>query len=237
MTGITRRNLLAFAATRPALSQARKLKLIVVGGHPDDPESGCGGAIARYADAGHDVVCLYLTRGEAGIRGKSADEAAAIRTRECEAACRILRARPLFAGQIDGATEVNGARYEDFRKLLAAENPDVVFTQWPIDTHRDHRAASLLTYDCWRAAPQSFSLYYYEVMSGSQTQTFQPTVYVDITATEKRKRDACYAHASQDPDRFYGHHAKMNEFRGLEARVRYAEGFVHHPLSPPGRLP
>src|SRR5215475_6104846 len=82
MTGITRRNLLAFAATRPALSQARKLKIIVVGGHPDDPESGCGGAIARYADAGHDVVCLYLTRGEAGIRGKSADEAAAIRTRE-----------------------------------------------------------------------------------------------------------------------------------------------------------
>ena len=37
----------------------RKAKLVVVGGHPDDPESGCGGTMARFADLGHEVVALY----------------------------------------------------------------------------------------------------------------------------------------------------------------------------------
>src|SRR6478735_5375468 len=91
-----------------------KLKIVVVGGHPDDPESGCGGTMARLADLGHEVVALYLTRGEAGIAGKSHQEASTIRTAECREACKILKARPFFAGQLDGATEVNPARYDEF---------------------------------------------------------------------------------------------------------------------------
>src|SRR5215213_11123469 len=67
------------------------LKVLVTGGHPDDPESGCGGTIARYADEGHDVAVLYLTRGEGGIRQKTHDEAAAIRSAEAGKACRILK--------------------------------------------------------------------------------------------------------------------------------------------------
>jgi hypothetical protein len=42
----------------------RKLKLVVTGGHPGDPECGCAGTIARYSELGHDVVLLYLNRGE-----------------------------------------------------------------------------------------------------------------------------------------------------------------------------
>ena len=45
--------------------------MVCVGAHPDDPESGCGGTLARYAAAGHRVTVLYLTRGEAGIAGQS----------------------------------------------------------------------------------------------------------------------------------------------------------------------
>ena len=234
---ITRRQLLALGAAVPTLAQERELKVVVVGGHPDDPESGCGGTMARYADGGHRVTALYLTRGEAGISGKPAAEAALIRSRECEIACTILRARPVFAGQVDGATEVNSARYEVFRKLLVAEDPDVIFAQWPIDTHRDHRAASLLTYDFWRGSAKRVPLYYYEVMTGSQTQNFSPTDYVDITSSEKRKLDACFAQASQNPEEFYRHHARMNEFRGLERRVRYSEAFIRHSASPAGWLP
>ena len=81
------------------------LRIVCVGGHPDDPESGCGGTLARYAAAGHDVTIVYLTRGERGIDGKSLDEAARIRTAEADAACKIIGAKPEFFGQIDGATE------------------------------------------------------------------------------------------------------------------------------------
>ena len=249
MDTISRRGLLGRSASVAAVAAAplttfaadtphdRKLKIIVAGAHPDDPESAAGGTMARYADLGHDVVALYLTRGEAGIRGKSHDEAAAIRTEESKKACEILKARPIFAGQIDGSTEVNVARYDDYRKRLDAERPDLVFTHWPIDTHRDHRAVSLLTYDAWLRLDKPFALFYFEVMTGTQTQCFRPTHYVDITATEQRKRDACFAHASQDPPHFYDMHSVMNQFRGMEHGCKYAEAFVHEDQGPQGMLP
>ena len=188
--------------------------------------------MARFADLGHEVVAVYLTRGEAGIAGKSHDEAAAIRTAECLEACKILKARPVFAGQIDGSTEINAARYDEMRKLLEQEQPDIVLTHWPIDTHRDHRAASFLVYDAWLRLDRKFTLYYFEVMSGSQTQSFAPTDYVDITATEDRKRAACFAHKSQNPAEFYAHHDLMNRFRGKESGHRFAEAFVRHVPEP-----
>src|SRR2546430_6083954 len=83
----------AFAA-EPAPPSPALLKVLITGAHPDDPESGCGGTIARYTDAGHAVTVLYLTRGEGGIKGKTHDEAAAIRSAEAETACQSLKARP-----------------------------------------------------------------------------------------------------------------------------------------------
>ena len=64
--------------------------------------------------------------------------------------------------------------------------------------------------------------------SGSETQNFAPTDHVDITATEGRKRAACFAHKSQDPVGFYEHHTLMNRFRGVENGHKYAEAFVRH---------
>jgi LmbE family N-acetylglucosaminyl deacetylase len=205
----------------------RKLKIVVAGAHPDDPETGCGGTIAQYTREGHDVTILYLTRGEAGIPGKTHAEAARIRTAEAEKACAILKAKPVFAGQIDGDTFVGNARYAEFRKLMDAETPDIVFTQWPVDSHRDHRATSLLTYDAWLAGGRRFDLYYYEVDAGEQTQNFHPTDYVDIDATLEIKHNACFAHQSQLPaTTFWPLHSKMQQFRGIECGVKNAEAFI-----------
>jgi len=232
MTDIGRRDLLLGGAATLLpidLQDRRKLKIVAAGGHPDDPESGAGGTLARYADLGHDAINLYLTRGEGGIPGKSGEEAAAIRTAEIEKACAILKARAIFAGQIDGSSEVNPARYDDFRKILVDEKPDIVLTHWPVDTHRDHRTVSLLVYDAWLRLGRKFALYYFEVNPGAQTQHFHPTHYVDITSTEARKKEACYAHVSQNPPGFYDkYHEPMQRARGLEAGVRSAEGFIRH---------
>src|SRR5207244_599218 len=86
--------------------------------------------LARYAALGHAVTIIYLTRGERGISGKSLEEAARIRSAECEAACRIIGAKPAFFGQIDGATELTKAHVDAMTQLLSAENPDIVFTHW-----------------------------------------------------------------------------------------------------------
>ncbi len=225
---MTRRELLELplAATLVPAQAAGKLRVAVVGGHPDDPESGCGGTMARYAVLGHEVIAVYLTRGEAGIKGKAPAEAAAIRTREAEAACRILGARPVFSTQINGASELNAARYAEFSKLLLGLEPDIVFAHWPIDTHRDHRVASLVAYDAWQTAARKFALHYFEVMTGVQTQNFHPCEFIDITAVEDKKRQACFAHQSQDPAGFWSLHEEMDKFRGLECGAKAAEGFV-----------
>src|SRR5947207_5827200 len=225
----TRRDMLALSF--PALVTAQtaprsRLSVVCVGGHPDDPESGCGGTLARYSALGHSVTIVYLTRGEAGIAGKPHDEAAAIRTAESEAACKILGAKPLFAGQIDGETVVDKSAAESLARLISGAQPDVVLTQWPIDTHMDHQAASTLTYRAWLLGGRRFELFYYEVDLGAQTMAFHPTDYVDITAVREKKKAALFAHKSQDGEGVYRrHHEIMENFRGRESGAAAAEAF------------
>ncbi|MBP5229389.1 MAG: PIG-L family deacetylase [Bacteroidales bacterium] len=201
--------------------------VLVIGAHPDDPETGCGGTMILLKKAGYDVVSVYLTRGEAGIAGKSHDEAAKIRVEEAENACKVTGARHIFLSQIDGSTEINKARYDEMLKLIQNEDPDIVFTHWPVDGHRDHRICSILVYDSWRRSGRSFDLYYFEVMTGTQTQNFNPTDYVDITSVLEEKHKACECHVSQDmKPLFEGWHTPMEVFRGLENRCNAAEAFV-----------
>ena len=210
-------------------SKGSRKKILVIGAHPDDPETAAGGTICLLTDAGHEVVCVYFTRGEAGISGKSHDEAASIRVKEAEAACAVMGTRPLFMNQIDGATEVNKDRYQEMIEMLEREKPDVVITHWPIDGHRDHAICGILVLDAWRRLDRCFELYYFEVMSGTQTQLFHPTDWVDITATQERKYKACYCHESQGlKEAMDNWHTPMERFRGIECRCTAAEAFLHH---------
>jgi LmbE family N-acetylglucosaminyl deacetylase len=219
-------------AEQPA---GQKLKVIVAGGHPGDPEYGCGGTVARFTSLGHEVVLLYLND------GAWPPTSAPTRIAEAKRACEILKARPAYAGQVNGHAVVDNGHYEEYAKIIDAEKPDLVFTQWPIDNHRDHRAITMLTYDAWRQSEKRFALYYYEVSDGEDTLQFSPSHYVDITATEPGKRAACYAHASQTPDRYYALQDQVAAVRGIESGYNRAEAFVlqlqspHDPLQVLGR--
>jgi GlcNAc-PI de-N-acetylase len=114
-----------------------KLKVVVTGGHPGDPEYGCGGTIARYADLGHEVVLLYLNRGE-WPGNPLLEDAKSVRIAEAKKACQILKARPAFAGQLNGAAIVDAAHYEKFQRILEAEQPNLVFTHL---AHRQPRGS------------------------------------------------------------------------------------------------
>ena len=137
------------------------VNVVCVGGHPDDPESGCGGTLALLAGQGHKVTIIYLTTGEAGIEGKSHTQAAAIRKQEALNACKVLNAKAVFAGQIDGDTIVNTEWIEKISGLIENENPSIVFTHWPIDSHKDHQAASLLAIQSWLRAGKKYPLYFF----------------------------------------------------------------------------
>jgi LmbE family N-acetylglucosaminyl deacetylase len=203
------------------------LKVVCVGAHPDDPESGCGGTLAKFAGMGHAVTIIYLTRGEAGIAGKSNDASAAIRTREATEACTILKTKPVFAGQIDGDTILNNDWVKKMQQLISDEKPDIVFTHWPLDVHKDHQVASILTIQVWMRTKEKFDLYFFEVCAGEQTIIFRPTDYVDISNVQEQKKKALYCHRSQDPPSIYDcGHAAMEDFRGREMGVKAAEAFV-----------
>ncbi len=55
---------------------------------------------------------------------------------------------------------------------------------------------------------------------------FAPTTYVDIGEVEATKRKACYAHASQSPDRYYAVQDAAANFRGLQSGYKKAEAYV-----------
>jgi LmbE family N-acetylglucosaminyl deacetylase len=206
--------------------------IVCVGGHPDDPECGCGGTLILHAQARSKVSIVYLTKGEAGIQGKSHSDAADIRTKEARAASSIIGADAHFAGQIDGETVFNKDEIKKMQGLLAGLKPDILYTHWPLDSHPDHQVASLLSVQCWLRMNKSFELYFFEVNSGSQSFQFLPTHYFDITSVVKKKEEALFKHVSQNPQEIYSeHHHIMQTFRGREIGVMEAEAFIRVPKS------
>jgi N-acetylglucosamine malate deacetylase 1 len=214
-----------------AAAQQRKLKVMAVGGHVDDPQSGCGGTLALYASLGHQAIAVSLTRGDslsiAKSLGISNEELAKKRSADAIRSCDILKVRMIFLDQINGDTIANVGEYEKFGQFMREQNPDIVFAHWPLDTHRDHRTAAMLTYDSWVRGGKKFALYYFEVELGAQTQCFQPNHYVDITSVEALKREACFANTVTVKG-WWPLHEQMQKFRGLERGCKAAEAFVHH---------
>ena len=180
----------------------KRLKVLAIGAHPDDPETCCGG-----------TMCLL---------------AAAVRVVESENACKVTGARHIFMSQVDGNTEVNLDRYKEMRELIDRENPDVVLTHWPLDGHRDHACCGILVMDAWRRLDRRFKLFYFEAMSGTQSQMFHPTHWVNIESVLERKHKACNCHVSQHMEDIYEWHGPMEKFRGLECRCNAAEAFMQH---------
>ena len=199
--------------------------LVVVGGHPGDAAAACGGTLLAARARGWRTVSLALNGGGAGVPGKNVAEAGEIRKAEARRAAELLRCDAVFADQTDGAAELTNARYESFAAVLRSLTPTLVLTHWPVDTHRDHRAAALLTYDFWQREG-GFRLAYHEVSPGGQTQNFAPTAFVDVTDHIGRKRDACLAHASQDGPAIVAEHEQIAAFRGLQFGVPHAEAYV-----------
>lgn len=202
-------------------------KVLVIGAHPDDPESMCAGTMLKLKAMGAEVVAVYLTSGEAGIVGKTHEQARTIRQAEARKACEVLGVRAVFLTQTDGNAEINKERYAEMKALIEAEQPDMVITHWPIDSHRDHRVCSILVYDAWRMTGRGFDLYYSEVMTGMQTQNFTPSLWVDITDYRDKKIEAYLCHESQELEgAVKEYHDTMERMRGMECQAKYAEAFV-----------
>ena len=127
--------------------------VLMIWAHPDDETYLAGGLSAALTDAGHRVVCVTASRGEAGVSSAAAlrrDRLAAIRTTELEEALRILGVEEHHwldypdGGCADVDAEEAAAR---IAVVLHEVRPHTVVTFGPdgFTGHPDHRAVSRWT--------------------------------------------------------------------------------------------
>ena len=200
-------------------------KILVLGAHPDDPESGCGGLAARCVKAGHEVVFTYATAFRPGREffGRPEKE---VRTGEALAACEVFGVRGDVWDYPHGEIDVNPENSERVMAYLVKERPDVVIAHWPVDTHYDHRCVGTLALGAYLSPETDFEFYYFEVMTGRQSMHFHPTHYVDITHVAEIKHQALLCHKSQNGEAVWQDHELMHRFRGRECGVERAEAYI-----------
>ena len=201
------------------------MKILVVGAHPDDPESGCGGLAVRCVEAGHEVVFTYATAFRQGRRffGRPEKE---VRTEEALAACEVFGVRGVVLDYPHEGIDVNAENRTRVTAYLIDERPDVVIAHWPVDTHPDHRCVGALALSAYLTPETDFEFYYFEVMTGVQSLHFHPTHYVDISDVAETKRRALLCHRSQDGEAVWQDHELMHRFRGRECGVERAEAYI-----------
>ena len=196
-----------------------RMNILAIGAHPDDIEFGCGGTLAKYVDNGHRVFLMIMTEGGMGASTQT-------RVAEQEVSKDILGAEHIFwGGYADTRLLVDQEMISKIEGVIAQVKPDLIFCHFSDDTHQDHRHLSQATMTATRYIR---NVLFYE---GPTTQNFTPYVFVDIAESLDKKIRALEAHRSQIArtnieDLSIVELARSSaNFRGIQGRVKYAEGF------------
>jgi LmbE family N-acetylglucosaminyl deacetylase len=195
------------------------MNILALGAHPDDIEFGCAGTLAKYANNGHTVFLMVMTRGEKGGDGEE-------RAAEQKKAREILMAKRVFWGGFqDTFPPPQKDQIDTIERIIDDVDPNMIFVNFADDTHQDHRDLARALNS---AARNIRNVMYYEVPS---TQNFTPKVFVDIEKFMDIKKQALMAHHSQmmktniEGLSILEISRSLANYRGIQARIRFAEGF------------
>ncbi len=206
-----------------AAQEPKRLKVVIFGGHPDDPESGAGGLAALLSRQGHEVILAYGTTFRGDRRFFDRPEAE-VRQTEASAACKVLGATPKFFPYAHEKLIADEATLRAVSSWLDEVKPDIVLTHWPLDTHPNHHVVSSLVWRCYRRNG-GWNLYFFEVMTDQQTLAFRPDLYLDIGPVREIKKRALDQHKSQEPEAIWRDHERMHRRRGSQCGAESAEAY------------
>jgi LmbE family N-acetylglucosaminyl deacetylase len=200
----------------------KQQKILVVLAHPDDPEFFCGGTIARWTTAGHQVSYCLLTCGDKGTQDRTLtpDALCTLRQAEQRAAAAVLGVHDLrFLDYPDGYLVPDLELRREITRVIRQELPDILVTCDPTNlyvrdtylNHPDHRAAGQATLDAVFPAARDH-LNFIELWRDEKLEPHivrevwislpqDPNVVVDITENWELKLRALCEHKSQVGDR------------------------------------
>lgn len=191
-----------------ALSAQEKINIVVIGAHPDDCDIDAGGTAIQFAKAGHRVLFVSLTNGDAGHFEKGGGALAKIRRAEAEEAGKRFGVKYIVLDNHDGELMPALNIRFDVIRLIRQWNADVVIGPRPNDYHPDHRNTAILIQDAAymvivpNVAPDTPPLkknpvFLYTEDNFQKPYPFQPDIAVDITAVFDQKIYSMAAHESQ----------------------------------------
>ncbi|MFH0962586.1 MAG: PIG-L deacetylase family protein [Planctomycetota bacterium] len=199
------------------------MKILVFSAHPDDAETGAGGFCLKASRAGHDVLVIHISK---EVQGRTYDGVpeSAVRVEEARQAAKVLGVKVTFLDYLMAECPVTTESSRVVAELIEREDPRLVLTQWPVDTHPDHQVVGVLPlrhyiYD------RPYDLGFYEVYTGIQTLSFTPNRWLDIADVIELKEKAIMCHVSQNPQAQVDRHRKMSTWRGMEMRLEQCEAF------------
>jgi LmbE family N-acetylglucosaminyl deacetylase len=185
-----------------------KIRVIMIGAHPDDCDEDGGGTAALFAQMGYAVKFVSVTNGDAGHQTLKGVELAKRRFAEAQEAGKRLGVVYDVLDNHDGLLMPTlEVRLQLIRKIREW-NADVVIAPRPNDYHPDHRYTGVLVQDAAymvsvpNIAPDvpalkknPVFLYYQDHFQ--RPNPFRPDIAVDITSVYDKKVSALDAHVSQ----------------------------------------
>ena len=190
------------------MMQKQKLRIMVLGAHPDDCELSTGGICAKYKELGHVVKYVYATNGDAGHHKLSREEIAKVRAKEIKDVCEVAGFEYEIMNNHDGYLEASLDNRDNLIRIIRKFQPDIIFAPRANDYHSDHRRTSILLQDASyllmvpNVCPDTPVLNYSPVImyvadDFKKPAPFDPSVVVDIDDVFETKIEILNCHKSQ----------------------------------------
>jgi LmbE family N-acetylglucosaminyl deacetylase len=215
-------------------------RALVFAAHPDDEILGVGGTIARLSKQGTKVTGVIFSLENACYSTAQLEKnILEVRKKEARQAAGILGVHEhIFLGK---SPQGDVSVYQECIRLIRKYRPQIIFTHFREDRHRDHRTVSEITDEAgWKASENALSdlgkpwhtpcVYYYE-LSNLFTN---PSDIVDITATVESKLKAVKTQTSQFAllPEIMEYSRSLAKVRGYMIGVEYGEAFLLSSLNP-----
>ena len=224
-------------------------RVMSIHAHPDDQEFSVAGTLAKWAQAGCEIISVIITSGDSGSNDPSKDESykpvlAELREKEQLAANDLIGVKEtVFLHYPDGELEPTIALRKELTRLIRQFKPDSVLAGNPEAwfygdeylNHPDHRAAAQTA--CEAAFPSAGSrLMFADLLAAGYEPhdvkrlyvhgTDKSNTWVDITETMDLKIKALQQHASQiDPDEVGKWMREWAEEEAKDKDMKYAESY------------